>query len=134
IGTGAVRRISAAEIGRGESGDLLRDAEFVRRRIKRIQRLAQFRKQIPLPGELIAMRIVTADRAEKNLALHAEIGPRGDELRHHAELLGKSARRENGLERRETRERGSQQLVRRDGTAYGIGIGLLQQIMVRQRE
>ena len=87
IGAGAVCRVGAAKIGRGESRDLLRDAELGGRGVKRVQGLAQFRKQIPLPGELIAMGVVTADRAEKDLALHAEIGPCGNESRHHAELL-----------------------------------------------
>ena len=68
-------------------GHILCDAEFVGRGIKCVQRLAQFGQQVCLAGELIAMGVVAADRAEEDLASHAEISPRGNELGDHVKLI-----------------------------------------------
>src|SRR6476469_4967833 len=99
IGASSVGRISPAEIGGGKRSDLRSDAQLDRGRIKSVQSLAQLAEQIRLAGELIAVRVVTADGAEEDLAFHAEIVPGRDHLRYHAELRTEICGRENGLER-----------------------------------
>src|SRR5438067_2946771 len=105
IGAAAIRRISASEIRSGERGHILRDAQLVGRVVKRIQALAQLRKEICLAGQLIAVGVVTADRTKENLAVHAQVGPRCDQFRDHIQLLTEAAGREHRLKRRNSRKR-----------------------------
>src|ERR1044072_6687286 len=128
-GAGAVRWIGPAEVRRGERGHILREAELVRRGVKGIESLAQFGEQIRLARQLIAVRVVTADRAEEDLALHAQVSAGGDQLRDHIELLAEVRGRENGSERRDARERGREQLVRGDRARDGVRIRLLKKIV-----
>lgn len=73
-------------------------------------------------------------RNKKNLPAHAEIGAPGDESGNHIQLLGEWGCRENGLQRRNTRERGSEQIVRSNRSRHRVGIRLFEQIVMRQRQ
>ena len=133
IAAAAVRRQGAAEIGRGESGDGLFNAELDRRVIKSVHAATQFLKQTGLRGELVAVRVVSADRDEKDLALHTEIRARGDKLRDHGELfseIGIGKLRVHG----HAFERAAENFVLGDRAAHRVGVSLFEEVVVRKGE
>src|SRR4051812_24495370 len=95
----SICRVGSAKIRGSEGGDLRRDPELDRSRVKCVQPLAQLRKEIGLAGQLIAVGVVAAHRAKENLTVHAQVGSGGNQLRDHAQLLAETRRRENGLKR-----------------------------------
>ena len=87
IGTAAVRLERAAEIRSSEKRHPIGDAEFLGRLIKRVHALTELGEKIILRRQLVAMRVVTADRAEVNLAAHSQRVTHGDDLSNHFELI-----------------------------------------------
>ena len=96
----AVARKGAAKIAGGKTGDVVGQAELFHRALEGVHALADFGEQVGVradggaagAGRLAGVQIVAADRAEKNLALHAEAAGEGaaisgfDHPRDHLEL------------------------------------------------
>jgi hypothetical protein len=88
IASGAGARLQRTpELGFGERGHLLIDAQLLRRGVKGRHRRAELREQAILCVQCIAMRVEAVQRAKEDLPAHSESRSNLDDLRHLLELL-----------------------------------------------
>src|SRR5258708_7918631 len=116
----------AAEIRKRECCDVVLNAQLLSGLVKSTHRRAELEEQGVLNIDLVAVRIETAKRTEKNLAIHAKLALHRDDLCDLLELVSDGSRLEYCSERVNTLQRASEMLALCEGMHGDVARGLYQ--------
>src|SRR5207245_7436418 len=105
----------AAEIRERKRSDVVRHSQLVCGIEKSLHGRAHLAQQALLNTDLVAVRVKSAEGAEKHLTIHTELTLHGNDLCDLLELIPDGSRRERRGERVHTFQRASQILALRDG-------------------